>query len=748
MGGPAHGAESAPSTATINASWEVWQLPENARDRVHPIDWEFTVLYYDAEWSLLWVESDGIPDYVPLAGKPLDLHFGQRVRVSGLLVPSKGLDPDLVRIDELASAARPQAVREFDPAQPDPSLEAHFVSVEGVIHHQVLIDRSHAALDLLVDGEPVTVRVLLSPGEVLPSLTATTVRAEGVYVGEGEDEDRTHTVWVASPQNLAPLASIESNAIFERPVTPLDQIGQAPEGELIRVQGRVHAYQPGKHLILRDGTGQTVVESRQRLALELGERAEAVGRIARKEGITQLVTALLRRCEKATDSTAAASADLRLAAEVHALSSTEAAKGRPVHIFGTVVWSHPEEPYFFLHDSSRGVKVHLDPSIDWRPQPGFSVELYGHSAMGAFAPVVQAMSLQTHGFVELPKAEAVSLGEAMSGARDAQWVEISGYVRGVEHDSEWTRVYHTTPLGEFVARTRRDPSLDRLKDTVARLQGVCVIDANARRQVEGVVFMVPSSEFFAVVDAPPAAPEELALRSLGSLREYQLVLQQDRWIRVRGTVLHQLPDRLFLQDGPDALEVHTRTEERFVPGTVVEVVGLPVFDGQHSSLREGRVRDTGKRDAPEAVSPLPGKSTTARLDRRLVTLEGTIHESRFSPSEALLILRREGTEVEARLSGEVPPELKLRFAPGAVVRLSGVLILPRREHIGRSNSLLLLRSAEDLALLEAAPWWTGERALRGLTIAAGAIGAILLWTFFLRRRIRHQTGQIRAGLRA
>jgi hypothetical protein len=67
----------------ITTGGEFWNLSDAEKQKPHPVRMELTVLYYDAQWKLLWAESAGQGAYLPLRGQALPIRTGQRVRLEG-----------------------------------------------------------------------------------------------------------------------------------------------------------------------------------------------------------------------------------------------------------------------------------------------------------------------------------------------------------------------------------------------------------------------------------------------------------------------------------------------------------------------------------------------------------------------------------------------------------------------------------------------------------------------------------------
>jgi PAS domain S-box-containing protein len=85
--------------------------------------------------------------------------------------------------------------------------------------------------------------------------------------------------------------------------------------------------------------------------------------------------------------------------------------------------------------------------------------------------------------------------------------------------------------------------------------------------------------------------------------------------------------------------------------------------------------------------------------------------------------------------------------PGSRLQLTGACAVITDEYNVPQTFLILLRSPEDIIVLERPSWWTLRHTLWAVGIMAGFILAALAWVVLLRRRVGEQTATILEQLR-
>ena len=96
----------------------------------------------------------------------MPIKTGQRVRIEGTVIPSRGILRNEVTVTILDENALPTPIPVKGNIADSIRLDAHWSSLEGFVCRQTEVDRTHIQYDVLSEGWMVTVRVLVD--EVVP----------------------------------------------------------------------------------------------------------------------------------------------------------------------------------------------------------------------------------------------------------------------------------------------------------------------------------------------------------------------------------------------------------------------------------------------------------------------------------------------------------------------------------------------------------------------------------------------------
>ncbi len=455
----------------------------------------------------------------------------------------------------------------------------------------------------------------------------------------------------------------------------------------------------------------------------------------------------------------AADAPLRLiqtAAEIRALSSTEASRHYPVKLRGVVTFFDWSLYCQFLQDETAG--IYLEQTNLPNLLAGQEVEVAGVTSAGEFAPVVTPQTVRVVGPGTWPEARRVSLEQLSSGEEDSQRVELQGIVRSVTFDPQtrFDTLEIAADSGMFKALIAGLPGgrRERLVDSTVRVRGVCASQFNRQRQLFDVRLLIAQPvdlKVQRIITADPfAAPE----RSVEQLLQFTPHGPYGHRVRLRGVVSYWCGQTLFLQDGQNGLEVAGTQTDALQPGDVVEAVGFPAKGDYTPMLQQAIFRKVGEA-APPAPTPIKADDALKGIyDCRLVRLEATLLERARHSQEQFVVLESGGFIFHAYLEG-ANQETELngwlnnsRVAVTGICRVEpGSDWLPARDWHAKSFRLLL-RSPADIVVLAAPPWWTLRKMIWAAGLSALAGLAALGWVMILRQRVRRQTDFIREQLAA
>lgn len=256
-----------------------------ARETI-PVAFEATVAYSRGYEKLLFVQDGDIAIYV----KPPDttqLAIGDRVLIRGTMEAS--FRPLVVanEVTLLRHAAPPKPLPvDFDElirAQHDCLL----VTVHAVVHAADLVMSPKAPvrsarLEVLTDGGSFEANLDSDDTQALTDLLDAEVEITGVTGGKFDDKMQQTGVllYVSSLANIKVLKRAGANP-WSLPVTPMDRVlavyhvrDLTPR---VRIQGTITYYQPGKALVLQDGSKSMWIATHTREPLQIGDQADATG---------------------------------------------------------------------------------------------------------------------------------------------------------------------------------------------------------------------------------------------------------------------------------------------------------------------------------------------------------------------------------------------------------------------------------------------------------------------------------------
>lgn len=442
-------------------------------------------------------------------------------------------------------------------------------------------------------------------------------------------------------------------------------------------------------------------------------------------------------------------------------------------------------PFLTVQDDTDGIfidtvkaverRVCADTSLPTDAKPGAIVEIDGRAAPGGFSHVILPATVRVVGSGPLPEPLPFAAERFFSGSDTGNVVEATGVVQAVEKRDGRHALTIETDLRTFQALVRSslvpdDPS--RLVDAVVRVTGVQMGLSNTRGEPVNPQLYIDREPWFEVVTPAPCGPfevEKIPLESLGRFRRRSLYGHR---IRTEGTVIHAVPhEAIYLQGAANGVTVQTDFAEPIVPGDRVEVSGFIDRESRVIGLRGAVVRRIASGSPPEPLSI--SADTVARIvsesiatnimalpgdyDGCLIRFPATLVERRRGDSEGTLVLSAGKTTVLARADLATFSRLE-SLQTGSELAVSGMAQATaiRSHSPKRSQPIdtigLVLRSAADVVLTKAPPWWSPRRVAMalagGLAAFAMAAAGAFAWVASLRRRIAAQLGVIEEQIQA
>ncbi len=464
---------------------------------------------------------------------------------------------------------------------------------------------------------------------------------------------------------------------------------------------------------------------------------------------------------------------------VRQLSRKTASAALPVQIEGVVTWRAGGDFHGLLvHDGTEAVYVDVRQAemrgvVDrtqtelWGAdlKQGFKARVTGVTDSGGYAPCVIPREITVTGEGVMPAAESTFLTHLASGALEGQRVMLDGVVREIKPgaDTAGRVLIVGRGEGEFPVVVVNASALDceSLVDAHIRVTGVSLPLFNSRAEIAIPSVQANDANDITVIKPALSADAFLArLVPINELRTFQrrhLILNR---CRVRGVVTAHGSKCLFIQEGRHGLKIEGKFPE-LTPGDLVEASGFVSLGGPVSSLVHAVVRKTGTGEMPPPLATdvrtlitgagqdaVRGSGTRADLNHTVVSVVGELVHVEHLQDEMRLTLLNSGSYSRAFLAGCKPEALPANFHPGCTARFTGVVSLDYDDTYRSSDGLRAssarfdLRTADDIVVLKAVPWWTPWRGGKTLAASFTIVAALLGWALLQRRVVARQVGEM------
>ena len=293
----------------------------------------------------------------------------------------------------------------------------------------------------------------------------------------------------------------------------------------------------------------------------------------------------------------------------------------------------------------------------------------------------------------------------------------------------------------------RDYSYSYLIDSSVTVRGACGTLFNDRRQLVGVQIFAPSMDQVTVDQSSPADPYALPILPVNSLMQFTPAQVSGRRMRVQGVVTwRDSGHSTFVQDASGGLVLESEQEARAEPGDLVDAIGFPTAGGYAPILQDGGFRKIGQRRPPAPLDLTAATSLSGDHDAELVKINGRLLDQSVRGAIRVFTLQLGTVTFAARLSESAANDHVRSIRDGSQLQLLGVWSVETDEYRHPTSYRVLLRSSDDIVVLQHASWWTGLRLLRLLALLVGVILLGSLWVTILRHRVEEKTETLRATL--
>jgi len=564
----------------------------------------------------------------------------------------------------------------------------------------------------------------------------------------------SQTFWVASERDLQILAPAPTH-IPVYSVRDIYRQTRPGDGHLIRIKGTVSSISQHS-VLLEDAWGVVKCNFSDPPRFTVGSHLEVEGFIVKSHLRFDLSHARAVESDRPESQPPSASSPniqpLTKIADIRSLKTSMAAEALPVRVSGVITYNDTLWQHMFIMDGTGGIFVSYSGA---RPELSFGrrVEVIGVTGAGDFAPVVLAPKLRVLGKGPIPRPRAVSSESANAGSLDSQYVSLEGIVHPLSFAEEPSHPVLSfelyTSFGQVYVSASpgfsQTEEMQQLEDARVRISGVFATVFNARRQLIGYQLNVSSPSQIQVLEHSPSDPFRMPVTRIGSLLSFAPGSRSGRRVKVEGSVTLAGPNLLYVQDATGGVEVHAVNSSTRV-GQIVEAVGYPSLQGRYSPILTDAQIQVLPRDALIApASTSPDRLLRGSYDSQLVKVEGKLIAFLRGPAADTLVLQSGIHTFSAQLETTDRGLLSDGIREGSVLGLTGIasaqIDSAHLYRVLRSDPVsfrILLRSPEDVVIVQGAPFWTSKKLLLLLSALVLLTLVILTWVAVLRRRVRSQ----------
>jgi signal transduction histidine kinase/CheY-like chemotaxis protein len=287
-----------------------------------------------------------------------------------------------------------------------------------------------------------------------------------------------------------------------------------------------------------------------------------------------------------------------------------------------------------------------------------------------------------------------------------------------------------------------------LVDAKVLARGNCGPVYNRRRQLIGVHLLAPDIDSIQVLEAAPSAdPFSLPIGPIRQILRYEPGATLRHRVRVRGAVtLQWLGRSLFVTDGREGLFVQTAQQTPVNLGDVVDVAGFPAVSEYTAILQEAVFRPVGGVQSIAAKPATAEEALKGDYDADIVKMQGRLLYQNRAPLDQTLVMSSGSLVFDAVLPRAQGGGQLAALRDGSRLQLTGICSVILNADRKTTGIRILLRSPQDVAVLQAASWWTAGHTLIALGLTVAITLAVLSWVVVLRRRVKQQTQLIRQQL--
>ncbi len=719
-----------------------------------------TITLVDSQQQAMFVQDPSGGLRLPLGATRMVPRPGDRVDLDAVVARPVDVQLGLssiefrdVKIDSLQRGLlpNPEPMQLADLIATNDARNGRRVETQGVVRDAIR-NGDRLILELAENGEQVAVTVLnadtLDPKPIIDARVK--VRGTVEMMSQAGAEILRPVLWLSSPEDL----SVMTVAPVQIPLAPsLYSMIAEPRwlaaGHRTRLRAQVVSIEADDRVVLdSDGLWFPAIVRGAR-QFRAGDAVEVEGWPTRVRFTVTFQRANLQRiAPTAISSTARAMWPVLTSLEqIRKLTNSEAERAYPVDFEAVLTSVHYQRDCFFVQVGNQGIYIDSSYLPMNTLHTGARIRLLGATWAGGFAPVIIHPHVEVLGPGELPQASPVDPESAPSGVFDSRWVQIEGLVRPITHSVSgytFTLVTQLGPVSALLVSPGAPGEMENLVDARVRATGVFATSFTKDRVLTGYRMFIDSPASLQVIVPAVREPKSAAPKKIKDLLRFSPDAPNTRRARIQGMVVLTSASRMYVQDDTGSVEILVQ-KANAQPGDAVEAIGYPM-PTDHGPV----MTDTVVHPITSSLTIAPQKVTAEEIlkgnfDNRLVEVQARLVSQARGESQQTFVLNSGFTSFNAQLEGSTLP----RTVPeGSIVRLTGVSVVQRQRPFYRDyNSVpisfrILLRSADDLHVLSATPWWSLRRAWPLLALLIASMLLATFWAAVLKRRVRAQTAEI------
>lgn len=746
------------------------------------------VTYYDSGSHSLYVQDGSGAIHIASLARDWNLHPGQRIEVSGETEANfsdspgpKNVALSHMQVKVLGESLLPAPVQVAAKNFPPSGLGAERIELRGIVR-AATTQKGRLVLDFALKENGSTVQdrfnlsvhfpvTILDRGNLSPSsLVDAELILQGVVAPTTPDVASTNLGLQFLVPDSAGVRVSEPPPVHPTLVSSIRDLLVDPalvsSGHRLQLRGKVTTQDSThRNLVIADDTCALPVYTRDATSVKPGDSVELQGFPVVNVHSIFLQNATLRLIEPgqgAANLSKGRPQDqeqpkglpvLTTVGQVRKLSSAQANLRYPVQLRGVVTYYNPMWHYLFIQDSTAGIFVDSGGDPD-ALEAGQEIQLNGITDPGDYAPIIVQPRIVSLGKGHLPTPYRPSVAEVISGDEDGQWIELDGIVHPIKSDHQgraWFDLYTDIgPVRVDSTQPLRDIHVDNVADSEVRVRGVMGAIFNQHRQLTGPRIFLPSMDFLTILQPAPADPFSVPAHPIDQLLQYIPNKEGSKHsVRVEGVVsMNPRGGELYIEDRTGGLLVQ-EDDNSFQVGDRVEAVGY-AMPGEYSPvLGDAIVRKISRGTISSVPLITPHDALTGDFNNQLVAIEGRLLSHVGSSKDQVLVLQNSNFVFDAHLeTSKYLPELD-DLRDGSTIRLTGICAVQVDPSIVEFNGThvpqsfqVLLRSPDDIHVLQNAPWWTLERALGAVTVLLLIVAAAVIWVVVLRIKVRTRTAEL------